>query len=65
VAAAEDGFQKAHAFIKRHLAANLGLRYMPEIRFLYDSSLDYGARIDKILKTLGGDDEASHIPSDE
>ena len=65
VAAAEAGFQKAHAFIKRQLAANLGLRYMPEIRFCYDRSLDYGARIDNILKTLGGEKEASHIPTDE
>jgi ribosome-binding factor A len=65
VAAAEAGFRQAHAFIKRQLAANLGLRYMPEIRFCYDRSLDYGARIDNILKSLGGENEAADIPSDE
>ncbi len=65
VADAEAGFQKAKAFIKRHLAGSLGLRYMPEIRFYYDTSLDYGARIENILKTLGGENEEPHIPSGE
>ena len=65
VADAEAGFQKAKSFIKRHLAGSLGLRYMPEIRFYYDTSLDYGARIDNILKTLGGENEEPHIPSGE
>ncbi len=62
---AASGFTKARAFIKRHLAANLGLRYMPELRFYHDASLEYGARIDNILKTLGGENEEPHIPSGE
>ena len=65
VADAEAGFQKAKSFIKRHLAGSLELRYMPDIRFYYDTSLDYGARIENILKTLGGENEEPHIPSDE
>lgn len=65
VADAEAGFTKARSFIKRHLAGSLGLRYMPDIRFYYDTSLDYGARIESILKTLGGPNEKPHIPSDE
>ncbi len=62
---AEAGFAKARAFIKRHLAANLGLRYMPDLRFYHDASLEYGTRIDNILKTLGGENEEPHIPSGE
>jgi ribosome-binding factor A len=65
VADAEAGFQKARSFIKRHLAGNLGLRYMPDIRFYYDTSLEYGARIENILKTLGGENEEPHSPSGE
>ncbi len=65
VSDAEAGFANARSFIKRHLAGSLGLRYMPDIRFYYDTSLDYGARIDNILNTLGGKNEEPHIPSGE
>ncbi len=65
VVEAQAGFQKARAFIKRHLAANLGLRYMPDIRFFHDTSLEHGARIENILKTLGGENEEPYIPSGE
>ncbi len=65
VADAEAGFRKAHAYIKRQMAANLGLRYMPELRFFHDASLAYGARIENLLKTLGGENEEPHSPSGE
>ncbi len=47
-----DGFHSSLGFIKRQLADRLGLRYMPEIRFFYDPSLDYGAKIDQVIKEL-------------
>lgn len=43
------GFESAHGYIKRTLAKQLELRYMPEIKFYYDDSFDYGAKIDKVL----------------
>ena len=42
---AAKGVESARGFIKRILAPKLGLRYMPEIKFLYDDSLDYGSHI--------------------
>lgn len=65
VSDAEAGFHKARSFIKRHLAGSLGLRYMPDIRFYYDTSLEYGARIENILNALGGKNEEPPIPSGE
>jgi ribosome-binding factor A len=65
VAKAEAGFAQARAFIKRHLAANLGLRYMPDLRFYHDTSLEYGARIENLLKNLGGENEDPHFPTGE
>ena len=65
VADAEAGFAQARAFIKRRLAASLGLRYMPDLRFFHDASLEYGARIENLLKNLGGENEEPHIPSGE
>ncbi len=44
----------AHAagFVRRELGPRLGLREVPEIRFLHDDSLDRGARVDEILRKL-------------
>jgi len=45
-------FNKASGFIKQNLAKNLQTRYMPELRFYYDETLNYGRHIEKILKNL-------------
>ena len=62
VDAALEGFSSAHGYIKRTLAAELGLRYMPKIRFDYDKSFDYGAKINKLLKKAMGD---SNTPDEQ
>ncbi|RJP81603.1 MAG: 30S ribosome-binding factor RbfA [Desulfobacteraceae bacterium] len=49
---AEKGFKSALGFIKRTLAGQLGLRYMPDLRFQYDQSFDYGDKIDFVLKNI-------------
>ncbi len=59
------GFESAKGFIKRELARELGLRYMPELRFFYDGSFDYGAHINRLLKTLHSDDEADNSTADD
>ena len=59
-AALSAGFESAKGFIKRELARELGLRYMPELRFYYDTSFDYGARINRVLKTIEADDEGNY-----
>lgn len=51
-AEALKGFSSSSGFLKRHLAKELGLRYMPELKFFYDESFDYGAHIDSILKSI-------------
>lgn len=49
---AVDGFKSALGYIKRTLAGQLGLRYMPELRFYYDESFDYFSKIDNVLKSI-------------
>ena len=49
------GFESARGFVKRSLAGKLGLRYMPDLKFFYDDSFDYGAHINKILKSIKTD----------
>jgi hypothetical protein len=51
------GFESAKGFIKRELARELGLRYMPDLKFFYDASFDYGAHINRVLKSIQTDDE--------
>jgi len=64
-AAAEKGFNAARGYIKRTLARQLGLRYMPEIEFCFDESFDYGSRIDEILKSIDTADGSDHQTSEK
>jgi ribosome-binding factor A len=59
-----DGFQKARPYIKRLLGQELGLRYMPDLRFYYDDSLDHGARMEALFRSIGEVDGRHHRPSE-
>ncbi len=52
-------FKSANGFIKRTLAGKLGLKYMPNIRFMIDASINYGQKIESIFRSIrekdGGD----------
>ena len=50
--AATTGFKSARGYIRRTLAHALDLKYMPDIEFRYDESLDYGAHIDELIKLI-------------
>lgn len=49
---ATEGFQSALGYLKRILAGQLGLRYMPALKIYYDESFDYGSHIDNIFKSM-------------
>jgi ribosome-binding factor A len=61
------GFQEAQGYIKRTLAGRLGLRYMPEIKFFYDESIEYGAHIDNLIRSIHSDEGngTGNIPAEE
>ncbi len=50
-----EGFKSAIGYVKRTLARQLGLRYMPDLKFFYDESFDYGSHIDNVLKAVKAD----------
>jgi ribosome-binding factor A len=57
------GFESARGFIKRTLANELDLKYMPDIKFFYDDSLEYGSHIDRLIKLTkekNGTDSSTH-----
>ncbi len=46
------GLKKSSGFIRTELARRVNLRNTPELVFELDDSLEYGARIDSILKDI-------------
>ena len=46
------GLKAATGFIRRELARSLNLRITPELTFISDSSISYGAHISSILEGL-------------
>ena len=60
-----QGFQSARGYVKRHLAGKLGLRYMPDLKFMYDTSFDYGMKIEKLLKSVTPENETDHTTAEE
>ena len=44
--------EKAAGFIRSELSKRLKLRYMPELIFVLDDSLEYGAKIETILNNI-------------
>lgn len=47
-----EALQKSSGFIRSQIAKRVNLRITPELVFEKDDSLEYGARIDSILKDL-------------
>ena len=46
------GLKTANGFIRRELARSLNLRITPELTFIADTSISYGAHISSILEGL-------------
>ena len=47
-----EGLKESSGFIRSQIAKTINLRITPELVFELDDSLDYGERIDSILKDL-------------
>lgn len=48
----EHALNDAHKTIRMHLASKLKMRSVPDLLFVYDTSLQNANRIEEILKTL-------------
>lgn len=54
------GLKSAGGFLRREIAARLQLRYTPELQFVEDDSIAYGARMFDLLKSLDIGEDGSH-----
>lgn len=44
--------EKASPFLRTELAKRIDMRHIPELKFTFDESIEYGQRIEKILKNI-------------
>ncbi len=51
------GLDSSSSYIRQQLGRVLRLRFIPEIRFEYDSSVDYGQHIEKLLSDVHNDNQ--------
>jgi ribosome-binding factor A len=52
-----QALESANKFIRSELAPQLKLRFMPELRFFYDETLDYAQHVDDLLKQIHSDNK--------
>ena len=52
-----QGLESAKGYIKRELGRRVRLKYIPEISFLFDDSLEYSEHIEELLRGVKHSDE--------
>ena len=48
----KEALEKASSFIRTKLAERVEIRHTPELKFIYDTSTDYGNHIEKIIEEI-------------
>jgi ribosome-binding factor A len=51
----QKGLSSSVPYIRRELGRRLRMRYVPDILFQYDSSLEYGNRIESLIREIHTD----------
>lgn len=54
----EAGLNSARGYLRREIGKTLTMRYIPDIVFRYDESVEYGSHIESILKQIHETEEA-------
>ncbi|MFZ0390327.1 MAG: 30S ribosome-binding factor RbfA [Calditrichia bacterium] len=54
-----EALESGNGFIRSELAPNLKLRFVPELRFFYDDTLDYSQKIESLLKKVKPENDNS------
>ena len=57
-----EALQSAVGFVRHLLSTRLELREVPEIRFLHDTSIERGARVEELLRKLA---HGESVPDEE
>jgi ribosome-binding factor A len=56
-----QGLSSARGYIRKEVGKALRLRHTPDIFFRYDESIEYGNRIDDLLKEIAAKEDVDHV----
>ena len=59
------GLQAAGGFLRRQLSQRIRLRVVPKLNFVFDDTMDKGARIDALLAAAPKPNDDPESPGDE
>ncbi|ETP73184.1 ribosome-binding factor A [Lachnospiraceae bacterium JC7] len=59
------GLKAASGFLRRELAQTVNLRHTPELQFVEDHSIEYGARMDALINKVAKEDAEKHVDTEE
>ena len=48
----KEALERASSFIRTKLAERIEIRHTPELRFIYDTSIQYGEHIDQLIEEI-------------
>jgi len=51
----KKALERASSFIRSRLAEKVDIRHTPELKFIYDTSIEYGEHIDKLIDKINKD----------
>ena len=52
-----EGLESAGGYLRKEIGKKIRLRYIPELIFELDNSIEYGMHIESILKDINSKDE--------
>ena len=52
-----DALNKAAPFIRSKLAERIEIRHTPELKFIYDTSIEYGNHIEQVIEKIKNNEE--------
>lgn len=55
-----EGLKSAEQFVRREIGKRVVIKYLPEITFILDESIENGFRIDKLLEEVKKQDETKN-----
>lgn len=56
-----EALNRAKNFIRSEIAHELNMRFVPELRFFVDDTMEYARKIDELLKSIKKDDPESGV----
>ena len=65
VAEAEKGLLSSRGYMRMHVKKHLKLRVIPELIFIFDSSLDRAMHIEEIIENIHSEEECGEAEGEE